>query len=146
MAGISYGDGGTTRTISKVYYGDGGTVRTIQKVFYGDGGTTRLVYQAYIPMSGSASNVVGSTTSGNVNQFIGAGSISVSNGLPPYTYLTSFVSGTTFGLSAQTTNAPQFVRSGNPGPGTVVGNYQCVVTDATLATITFPFTVTDNRV
>jgi len=99
----------------------------------------------YVPMSGGASNVVGATSSGNVNQFVGAGSISVSNGIPPYTYLTSFVSGSTFGLSAQTTNAPSFLRSGNPGPGTVVGNYQCVVTDATLATITLPFTVTDNR-
>jgi len=145
MPNIYYGDGSTIRQIKGIYYGDGSTIRTIKQIWYGDGSTPRLVYQAYTPMSGSASSVSGSTTSGNVNQFIGAGSISVSNGLPPYTYLTSFVSGTTFGLSAQTTNAPQFVRSGNPGPGLVTGNYQCVVTDATLATITFPFTVTDNR-
>lgn len=101
--------------------------------------------QKYTPMNGSASNVVGATSSGNTNQLVGFGSISASLGQPPYTYLTSFVSGSVFGLSSQTTTSPQFVRSGNPGPGTVVGNYQCVVTDATSATLTLPFTVTDNR-
>lgn len=145
MAGITYNDGTANRSIQKVFYNDGTATRTIQSVYYGDSGTNRLVYSAYVPMTGSASNVVGATASGNTNQFVGAGSISVSNGTPPYTYLTSFVSGSTFGLSAQTTNAPSFVRSGNPGPGTVVGNYQCVITDATLATLTKTFTVTDNR-
>jgi hypothetical protein len=108
-------------------------------------GSTFLGAQAYVPMSGSAANVNGSTTSGNFNEIIGSGSISVSNGIPPYTYLTSYVSGASYTLSLATTTAPQFNRPGNPGPGTTSANYKCVVTDSTAATLTLNFTVTDVR-
>jgi len=43
---ITYGDGGTNRTIVTAHYGDAGTTRNIQQIWYGDAGTNRLVFAA----------------------------------------------------------------------------------------------------
>ena len=100
----------------------------------------------YVPMSGNVPNVTGATNSGVSNDTIGSAFVSVFNGQPPYTYLTSFVSGSNFGINNATTTGPTFIRSGRPPAGSASGNFQTLVTDATGATITLPFTVTDNRV
>lgn len=52
MAGITYRDGGTNRTIRAVTYQDGATKRTIRNVWYGDGVTKRQVFAAYTPIGG----------------------------------------------------------------------------------------------
>lgn len=66
-------------------------------------------------------------------------------GAPPYTYSTTYLSGTSFTINSASTNAPQFVRPGNPGGGSVSGTYRCTVTDSASQQTTTDFTVTDNR-
>jgi hypothetical protein len=46
MAGITYGDAGTNRSIKSITYGDAGTNRVVKAIWYGDAGTNRLVFAA----------------------------------------------------------------------------------------------------
>jgi hypothetical protein len=145
MSGITYGDGGSNRSIASIYYGDGGTTRVIQKVYYGDNGTNRLVYSAYTPMVVSAPDVSGDSWPGAGVQF-GSSTSSVTGGTAPFTILWTFVSGSTFGLSSPTTANCGFIRSGNPPQGTsATGTYRVTYTDATSATAFKDITVFDSR-
>lgn len=60
MAGITYRDGGSNRSISAVTYQDGATKRTIKAIWYGDGATKRQVFGSYTPITSV-------TISGNPN-------------------------------------------------------------------------------
>lgn len=93
----------------------------------------------------TVSNVTGNSGSGT-NSTIGKPTVTVANGTAPYTYSTTFVSGTTLGITDATAAQPTFYRPGNPGDGTVSAVYQVTVTDSAGATATAQFTVTDARV
>jgi len=145
MAGITYRDGGTSRAISAVTYQDGATKRTIKAIWYGDGSTKRQVFSSYTPMNVTVADVSGSTLVGVSNDTIGVAAINVSGGQSPFTYSTVFKSGTSFTISNATTASPRFNRAGNPPAGTVSGTFTATVTDATGASVSKDFTVTDYR-
>lgn len=145
MAGITYRDGGTNRAISAVTYQDGATKRTIKAIWYGDGATKRQVFSSYTPMAVTVADVNGNTTAGVTNDTIGIAAINVTGGSSPFTYSTVYKSGTSFTLSNASTASPRFNRAGNPPAGTVSGTYTATVTDATGASASKDFTVTDDR-
>lgn len=93
----------------------------------------------------TASNVTGNSGSGT-NSPIGKPTVTVTNGAAPYTYNTTFVSGTTLGITDPTVSPPAFYRPGNPGDSTVSAVYKITVTDALSASTEVQFTVTDQRV
>jgi hypothetical protein len=99
----------------------------------------------YVPMTVTVANVSGATTVGVSNDTIGSAAVNVSNGQSPFTYSTVHKSGTSFTISSATTNHPTFIRAGNPTAGSVSGIYTVTVTDATSASVSKDFTVTDNR-
>ncbi|GAA0696429.1 hypothetical protein ISN75_06890 [Dyella marensis] len=111
MAGITYGDSGTNRSISKVFYGDSGTNRQISKVYYGDGGTNRLVYSAYVPVGGSASpTTINGAASAKGTFAIGTVTVTGTGGTGSYTYGTAtLISGTSSGPDSNIS----FVQTGN---------------------------------
>lgn len=101
---------------------------------------------AYTPMVVTVPNVNGATISGGgANQLIGNATISTSFGIPPYTYLTTLVSGSSFTIGSPTTQFPEFRRPGNPLAVPASGVYNAAVTDSTATTVNKQFTVTDNR-
>lgn len=99
----------------------------------------------YVPMTVTVANVQGATQVGVSNDLIGTATINVSGGQSPFTYSTVYKSGASFTISNATTSHPQFNRAGNPPGGTVSGTYTATVTDATSASVSKDFTVTDSR-
>lgn len=93
----------------------------------------------------TVSNVTGNSGSGT-NAAIGKPTVAVTSGTAPYTYSTTFVSGTTLGITSATVSPPAFYRPGNPGNSTVSAVYKMTVTDSLGASVEAQFTVTDNRV
>lgn len=144
-AGIAYGDGATKRTITTAAYGDGATKRTLTAIFYGDGVTVRQVFNTYTPMTVTVADVSGATSVGVSNDLIGTANINVSDGQPPFTYSTVYKSGASFTVSNATNAGPGFSRAGNPPAGTQSGIFTATVTDATGASVSKDFTVTDTR-
>lgn len=145
MAGITYRDGGTNRSISAVTYQDGATKRTIKAIWYGDGATKRQVFSASAPMNVTVANVSGATSVGVSNDFIGSATINVGGGQSPFTYSTVYKSGASFTISNSAGAGPGFSRAGNPPAGTQSGTFTATVTDATGASVSKDFTVTDTR-
>jgi hypothetical protein len=99
----------------------------------------------YTSMTVTVANVSGDTLVGVSNGLIGTTTINVSAGQSPFTYSTVYKSGASFTITNATTNHPQFNRPGDPGAGTVSGTYTATVTDATGASVSKDFTVTDAR-
>ena len=112
MAGISYGDGATKRTIAAIFYGDGATKRTIQKAWIGDGGTNRLVYSAYSPIttvSISGTTSIAVPPSGGANTTLTASS---NGSATSKSYAWSKISGmTNIAISGSTTSASVIIAS-----------------------------------
>jgi hypothetical protein len=101
---------------------------------------------AYIPPTlTGVHNLSGFTDVSLSNATIVSGSFGVTGGVGPYTYSTTYVSGTSFTINNANTSAPSFVRTGRPGAGTVTGTYQTTVTDSTGHSSSGQYTVTDNR-
>lgn len=146
MAGITYGDNGTNRSISKFFYGDNGTNRTIQYIYYGDNGTNRLVYQAYTAVGGSASPTsISSGASAKGTFAIGTVTVTGTGGTGSYTYSTAtLISGTSSGANSnisfvQTGNQYAFsATNANINTDPLHGTWQVTVSDGTTsANVTF---------
>lgn len=98
----------------------------------------------YVPPSVSVANVFGDTEGGTSNAYIGTANIVASNGKPPYSYQTVYVSGTAYNLTDANTANPNFFQPGRPpGPGQTSGVYKAIVTDALNNQASQNFTVTN---
>jgi hypothetical protein len=99
----------------------------------------------YVPPSVSVADVFGDTQGGTSNAYIGTANIVASNGQPPYSYQTVYVSGTSYNLSNTNTAHPSFNQPGRPpGPGQNSGVYKAIVTDALNNQASQNFNVTNN--
>lgn len=131
MTGISYGEGGTKRSIDKVYYQDGGTRRTIKNAYYQDGSSRRLVYAAYTPITtvtiGGTTIVTWPTTTFDLT--------ASSNGsATSKTYAWTKVSGSSFlSISGSTTSAAVHIVSSrsNSSFSSDSATFRCTVSDGT---------------
>lgn len=142
MAGITYQDGASKRSIASVYYQDGASKRTIQNVYYQDGANRRLVYTAYTPMTVSAGNVSGTSDNTEPSATTSTATATVTGGNSPKTYSWTRVSGATFTINSPVSQSTTFTQTGHPGVGTYTGTYHCTVTDDTASVSSNNITVT----
>jgi len=142
-AQITYGDGGTNRSITGVYYGDGATLRNIKAIYYGDGATIRQVFASLSATLSSTDAVVvyrsaiGGYQANATYGTRGTATATPIGGTSPFTYSWSILSSPSPGTSTLTNATSQTclvnVNSDNP-TGTLT--LQCVVTDASSNTFT----------
>lgn len=137
--------GGSNVTPTTVKRRSGGAWVNVQTIKRRLSGAWVTVWNAYTPMTVTVANVSGSTRVGVNGDLIGTATINVSGGQSPFTYSTVYKFGASFTISNATTSHPQFNRPGNPGSGIVSGTYTATVTDATGASVSKDFTVTDER-
>lgn len=136
-------DAGTLRTITGMQVKQSGITRTIREVKVQDGGTLRTVAIFADPLTVSASDATGVSTTSTAT----ADSVATpSGGFSPYTYAWANLTGTATIISGSATANPTFQETGLAIEETRLSTYRVTVTDDAGQTATDDITVSLSRI